>query len=155
MQTQDEARHTTTDDVDVEAGDKITVSLIHNREEKEFTGEVKTLYNGGAFTVETDDGSILTLNDRNLKVQQSMRDERTDLGMFSYFTVGSDETDDGNDPVVVGLHDEKPEGDAHADGVWVLTECDECGTEGYTGESACYKAYELEHTGGLVCKNCA
>jgi hypothetical protein len=152
----DETRYMTTDDVDVEVEDEITVALIHEREEVEFTGKVLTVYNGGWFKVETDDGKILSIDGKNLKVQEDMRDDKTDYGMFSYITVNTDddvETDIS--PVAVDLHDDKPDENAQADGMWVLTDCDECGAEGYTGESACYDAYDSQHAPGLVCKNCA
>ena len=158
--TTNETRHTTTDDVDVENGDEITVALIHNREEVEFTAEVTTVFNGGWFTAETDEGKILTVNGNNLKVQDDLRADKEDFGMFSYMTVNTGREDDNDtetdaEPVEVELHNDKPNTSAHADGVWVLTDCDQCGEEGYTGESACHDAYEGEQSPGLVCKDCA
>jgi len=158
--TMEETRYATTDDVDVENGDRITVSLIHNREEVEFTAEVDVVYNGGWFTAQTDDGKTLMVDGNNLKVQADDGTVKEDMGMFSYITVNTDDdtdTEDNNDvdPVEVDLHDGKPETEAHADGVWVRTDCDDCGKEGYTGEQACYKAYDSAQAPGLVCKDCA
>jgi len=160
-QTRDEAQtqHATTDDVDVAEGETLTVAFMDGSP-IEMTVEVVTVFNGGAFTAETEDGDYVTVNGRTVKQHETQTvdsyDSESHLSYIEVTEVEEEECEDDTDTprIEVELHNEKPNKSAESDSMWVLTQCDVCGKEGYTSEGACYDAYDSPTSPGLICKDC-